>query len=851
MYPSPSSLALFVAAAALSVSVSATETWRCTDDLAHGGWSCTPGQTLAGGDGGPAATPTATPAPPTPRPVTAAFVTPRPAGPARPGFSPAAYVAADAERAPSPADPTAPGDTEGRRPAVRLPDAGDRINEGLAWDFCGPRPTDLGPADLPTVPDEDTVLVLDADAAEYDQSTDRVTLRGRIEAERGAQRVEADELVYDRRTGEMTVTGRAFFEHPGVRLAGERAALNIDQERGTLWDVRYRLSGEINALGTAEEAEVVSRDLTRYRAITYSTCPPGRRDWSLYAETLEIDQASGRGTARNAWLRAGSLPVLYAPYLRFPIDSRRQSGFLVPTVGSSTETGLDITTPYYLNIAPALDATLSPRYMGKHGLLLGGEVRYLTPDQYGAISGEILPQDQARDDEAMRGLLRVRQSGLFGGRWRTAVDFNQVSDDTYFEDFGNRLEVTSIRNIERRGDLTYLGDGWSVLTRLQGFQTVDESVAAEDLPYDRLPQVLFQMDPLRFSSGLEIGGDAELVHFDHPVNVDGQRVAVAPYARWPLRRAFGHLIPEARFYGASYRLSAQEAGLSASPSYAIPSFSLDGQLVFERTVDWLGASAMQTIEPRLFYLFTPYEDQSEHPVFDTNELDFSYSSLFRENRFTGRDRIGDANQLTVGLTTRTIAERTGDELLRLSLGQILYFHDPEVQLGDETEDDRSSAIAGELAARLTRSLSARASFQWDPDPSAEAAHWERRALQLRYRAADDRLINAGYLYNVGTSEETRYEDTDLSFRWPLGTEVDLVGRWLYSLLYEETMESIAGIEYGRCCWRLRLVGRHYKNSPESDGNTSVMVQLELAGLGSFGNTIDSLLARSIHGYEPN
>ncbi|AGA91945.1 organic solvent tolerance protein OstA [Thioflavicoccus mobilis 8321] len=755
---------------------------------------------------------------------------------------------AEPEKVASPASPPA---SPRRSVGAVLPGPADRIHEGLNWEFCGPRPADMGPVDLPPAPSEETALYLDADAAEYDQTLEQVTLRGRIEAERGAQRVEADELVYDRRTGEMRVTGQAFFEHPGVRIAGERADLNIEKEQGTLWDVRYRLMGRINALGTAEEAEVVSSDLTHYRSITYSTCPPGRGDWSLYAEELEIDQESGRGTARHAQLRAGSLPVLYTPYLRFPIDSRRQSGFLVPTIGSSSETGLDITTPYYFNIAPALDATLAPRYMSKHGLLMGGELRYLTSNQSGEISGEILPQDKARDDRATRGILRVRQSGLFGGRWQTAVNFNQVSDNQYFEDFGSRLEVTSIRNIERRGDLTYLGDGWSVLTRLQSFQTVDESVVAEDRPYDRLPQVLFQIDPLRYASGLEFGGDAEYVYFDHSTNVRGQRVAVAPYVRWPLRRSFGHLIPKARFYGASYSLSDEEPGASESPSYSIPSFSVDGQLVFERTVDWFGAPAMQTIEPRLFYLFTPYEDQSENPVFDTTELDFSYSSLFRENRFTGRDRIGDANQLTIGFTTRTIAEQTGDELLRVSLGQILYFDNPRVQISDQVDDDRNSAIAGELAAKLAQHLSARASFQWDPDPGEEDARWERRALQFRYQADDARLINAGYLYNVGTSDDTRYEDTDLSFRWPLGTRVDMVGRWLYSLLYDETMESIAGIEYGRCCWRLRLIGRHYKNSPESDGNTSVMVQLELAGLGSFGNTIDALLERSIYGYESN
>jgi LPS-assembly protein len=486
--------------------------------------------------------------------------------------------------------------------------------------------------------------------------------------------------------------------------------------------------------------------------------------------------------------------------------------------------------------------------MSKRGLLLGGEVRYLTPRQRGEFYGEILPDDRKSEDQSTRGILRFEQSGRFGGRWSTNLDLNLVSDDQYFEDFGNRLEVTSIRNIERRGDLRYLGDGWSFLTRAQSFQTVDETLPASSRPYDRLPQALLQIEPLRFASGVELGGDAEYVYFDHSVKVEGYRFAVAPYLRWPLRRSYGHLIPEVRFHGAGYGLSRQAEGSSSSPSYALPSLSVDGQLVFERSIDWLGAPALQTLEPRLFYLLTPFEDQDDNPVFDTTELDFSFSSLFRENRFTGRDRIGDANQLTVGLSSRTLAQQTGDQLLRVSLGQILYFDDPKVQIGSDVESDRNSAIAGELAAQLLKGLTARASFQWDPSPGEEEDSWEKRVLQLRYREGEDRLINASYLYNFGATEDTRYEDTDLSFRWPIGRQVDVVGRWLYSLLYGETMEALGGLEYGRCCWRVRLVGRHVKNRLDSSGNTSVMVQLELAGLGRFGHKIDNLLERSIYGY---
>ncbi len=764
------------------------------------------------------------------------------------GLMAASPTAADTTGAAMPLGESAPSSASYPAAPNRL--TPDRIHRDLSWDYCGPRPPSLGPLPPSVAPSDDTLITLDADAADYDQERDLVTVRGRIEAQRGTQRVETEELIYDRSTGEMTATGRAFVQHPGLRILSERAELNLEQEQGTLWGTGYRLMGESNARGTAQRADILSSDLTRYRDITYSTCPPGRNDWSLRATELDIDQEAGRGIARHARLRVGRIPVLYSPYLSFPIDSRRKSGFLVPSIGSSSETGFDVTVPYYFNIAPALDATFLPRYMSERGLMLGGELRYLTPRQRGLLFGEILPRDQGEDDRRTRGALHVEQSGQFASRWSTALNLNQVSDSRYLEDFGNRLELTSIRNIERRGDLYYSGDGWGLLTRLQGFQTVDDGLPAASRPYDRLPQVRLDVTPWRFPTGLELGGEAEYVLFDHSAIVDGHRLAAAPYLRWPLRRSYGHLIPEVRFYGAGYSLSDQAPGASASPSYAIPSASLDGQLVFERGIAWLGRPALQTLEPRLFYLYTAYEDQQDQPIFDTTELSFSFFSLFRDNRFTGRDRIGDANRLTIGLTSRTLAERTGDELLRISLGQILYVDDPRVAISGEAEADDAdaSAIAGELSARLFADWSARASFQWDPDSQDDEDAWEKRVLQLRYEAGPERLINASYRFDLGDSPSTRYEDTDLSFRWPLGRQVDMVGRWLYSMQHDETMEAFAGVEYGRCCWRLSLVGRHFKNSPEGSGNTSVMLQLELAGLGSLGHRIDTFLERSIYGY---
>ena len=721
-----------------------------------------------------------------------------------------------------------------------------RLNLGLAWDYCGPRPATLGPAPIPAMPGDSEPVNIDADAAEYDQNAQLARLSGDVEIRRAGQTIEAGEATYNQVTGDAVTSDGTFLEHPGLRVAGSRAEFRLGTDQGSVWNAHYRLTGASNARGTADRVEILSRDTAHFDNIVYTTCPPTSKAWSLRAKTLDVDQKEGRGEARNATLRVLDVPVLYTPYFSFPIDDRRKSGLLIPTVGVSDTTGFDLTLPYYFNIAPNLDATLSPRIMTERGLMLGGEVRALTEAQHGTIEGQILPNDAKAEGNPTRWAIHADQSGRFGQRWSTAVNYNAVSDDQYLADFGNRLETTSVRNLEQRGDLTYGGDGWSLLSRVQHFQTVDETIAPIDRPYSRLPQLLLNVSPWHSAAGLEAGGDAEYDWFDHSTQVDGQRAAIAPWVSWPLRRPYGHLIPRAKLRATAYALEGQQEGLDAQPAYAIPTLSLDGKLIFERSTNWFGTHALQTLEPRAYYLLTPYQDQDDAPTFDTTELDFSFASLFRDNRYAGRDRVGDANQLTLGITSRTLDEGTGREMFSVSLGQILFFEDRRVQPTGVSPDSRTSSVAGEFTARLLDNWSARASLQYDP--SADTNPWERRVLQIHYQTPEARLLNLAYRYNLGNSTLDRYEDTDLAFRLPIGQRVELVGRWLYSLLYDQTMDSFAGIEFGQCCWRMRLLARNFKNSPDTNGTTSVMLQLELAGLGTFGQSVDKFLESGIYGY---
>lgn len=722
----------------------------------------------------------------------------------------------------------------------------------LPWDFCGPRVggTGIGNVMEPRTPSDAPVDAL-ADQAEYDRNQERIILQGSVQFTQGDQLMRAERSTYDRRSGFVDAQGDVYVEYPGARLTADVGHYSLQTKEGALENVRFRFSGDANLRGTAAHAELLAGDRTQYRDVTYTTCPPGRSDWSLRARDLLLDHADGMGTARHARIHLAGVPVLYTPYLRFPIDDRRRSGFLIPSFGSSSLNGVEITVPYYWNIAPNYDATFYPRLMSARGIMLGAEFRHLAPFQKLEINGDVIPNDAKSEDESTRGAVRVEQMGWLGSRWSTAVDFSAVSDGRYLADFGNRLELTSLRNITQRGDLRYSGNGYWWLARAQDFQTVDPTLPARDRPYAQMPHVELNLGPFRRAEVLDLAFETHYDYFSHSAKVEGSRVVVLPSVQLPLRRSYGHLVPRARLYYTGYELTDQGPGLPSQQAHLIPSLDIDGKLIFERDSHWFGSSVLQTLEPRLYYVLTGFEDQSEAPLFDTTELDFSFASLFRPNRFTGYDRIGDENRITVAMTSRTLDSKDGHELFRISLGQIYYFDDQKVQLlgSDLVDDSSTSSVAGELAASLDRDWSARASLQWNPDASDDP--WEKRVFQLRYAPGDDRVVNLAYRYNLGRTLAERYEDTDLSFHLPVSSNFGLVGRWLYSWLNEETVDAFAGIEYGRCCWRLRLVGRHIKTSTQLEGNTSIMVQLELAGLGALGSSIDKLLEQGIYGYRSN
>jgi len=695
---------------------------------------------------------------------------------------------------------------------------------------------------------------LSADSAEL--TKDGVsTFRGNVVITRADQRLLADAVDYDREKESALAKGNVSLEDNSIAIRGDELKLNLKEDKSRVSQADFDLYDR-HARGTADSLRRDGvKNTTRLKNTTYTTCPAGNSDWELNADKIKLLHNEGIGIAENVSVNFKGIPFFYSPVLTFPIDDRRKSGILTPTFGNSDESGAEFAIPYYWNIAPNRDATITPRILSKRGLQLGGEYRYLSQPSAGVISSEgiisaeYLASDNEFNDED-RYLFSYKNNSQFTSRFRATADLNYVSDDEYFEDLGNNITLTSTTHLERRLDATYSGDFWSLTGRLQGYQTLDDTIARTSRPYERLPQVVFNANLPDQHFGLDYGLRAEAVHFNRDDSVTGTRYDLSPSVSLPLRNSYGFITPKIGLRYTSYSLDNTFAGSNDSPDRSVPIFSVDSGLYFDRETSFGGRAITQTLEPRLYYLNVPkrsqnnliVDEQGQSVVFDSGLFDFSFDQLFRENRFSGADRIGDANQLTAALTTRFIDQASGIERASASIGQIYYFEDREVTLPNGlVEDDNSSDIVAEVSARFTRSLSARAGLQWDP----HSRETEKGVVSVRYQSADDQILNFAYRQRTNLLEQT-----DFSVSWPINRQWSAVGRWNYALDQERTIDAFAGLEYESCCWIVRVVGREFINDlSQDDENFALMFQLELKGLSSFGDRVKKFLGRGILGYD--
>lgn len=666
---------------------------------------------------------------------------------------------------------------------------------------------------------------------------------GTAELVRESTALRAEEITFDQETETGTAEGDAFLWDRAFLWRGERVRFDLADDLTRLDDGRYWLIG---GQGRGR-ANTIRNDgfanITRLTNVEYTTCPRVDEVWKFSASRIKLDHDEDRGTAINALIKVRGIPVFYLPYMNFPLSGKRKSGLLIPTIGSTNESGLDVTVPIYWNIAPNQDATFSPRFIADRGQMLGGEYRYMGREFRSELQFEVLPSDDLADGDQRSSVYFTHQQYYASRRGYVNALIQNVSDAQYFEDFGRSLSVTSQRFLDRRIETTYANSNIWLYGVLQSYQSIDDSIPGQFGPYRRLPQILAQTLFPESHLRPHLYALSEVTYFDRDNSVTGTRLQLDPTVSLPFIKPWAYVKPALGLRLTDYLLT-DSRQFDSHETRAVPTLSIDGQMFFERRFRLLSNRLLQTLEPRAYYLLVPKIGQDEYPVFDSGLFDFSFINLFRDNRFAGHDRIGDANQLALAVTSRHFSLESGRELFRTSLGQIYYFRDREITVpGLTVQESSTSEFIGEFITNLGESWSGRATLQWDPDTSRT----NKSALSLRYAPPEGTVVNLAYRQRRATTD---VEQTDVSFRVPMTENLNLIGRWVYSLQNREALEVVGGIEYESCCWGIRLLSRRFIRNIEGDFDNAIFMQAEFKGLGGFGRGTASFLRRSIPGYEP-
>lgn len=671
----------------------------------------------------------------------------------------------------------------------------------------------------------DPRVIINADMGQL-QQMGMSTLTGAVHIAKDGRELMAEQVRYDDATRTVFIDSQSLFRDGNIIIVqSERAHYDLNTDHGVFESANFSLP-QIASRGSSRQVDLEQRNYATLTDARYTGCAPGHEAWVLEAGRIRLDQDEGLGTARNALLRFGDVPILWLPYFRFPIDDQRRTGFLVPTFGDLSNTGLDLRTPFYINIAPNADATLTPRYMSQRGEQIQGDFRYLFAHADGRFHGEYLGQDQETGQS--RSYVDYVQDTRINHRLGFEARYASVSDPNYFTDLGGTYDSISQPYLERTAQLTYQAPTqYTVRLLAQDFQRLAGLTQAQN-PYQRVPAVIVTARTQNFY-GLGAGLNGDFSNFSRANSVEGMRLYADPYLRWEADHIGWFAAAQSDLSYTAYQLTGEASGTPADPRRTLPIYSLDSGLRFERVTD---SGRLQTLEPRLYYLYVPYRDQRDLPIFDTGSPDFDFPQLFASNRYSGIDRISDANQVTTALSTRLLDPAEGRPLLTATLGEIYRFLGPRVSLpGVDNPDRGTSDYIGNIDYAISQRWSLNSAVQWSPD-SGDLARTE---VATRYRGEQSRFDMA-YRFRRGLLDQT-----DTSFLVPFNDTWKLAGRLRYSLKDNQLLDAFGGVEYSTCCWALRTTYRRYLASADGRYNDGVFFQLELKGLTRIGTSYETLL----------
>lgn len=757
-------------------------------------------------------------------------------------------------------------------------------------------------------------IAISADQSTLSTTDGKSHLKGQVLIAQGNRFLRADEAIMTRNVDTnqiqtMTLAGQVKFIEPGLQFYCDHAVANFDTAEMTLYNTDYYLLKR-HAQGSTSLIRVDDNHSAHFAASSFSTCPKDNEIWAIYANQIDLNQTKGRGTATHARLLLKGMPIFYLPYINFPIDNRRQSGLLYPSFGSTSNSGFDFRVPYYVNLAPNHDLTITPRVLTERGLQTQGRYRYLTKSQQGEIRASLLPSDNryrtfkqdkrlhhanesiTADDARVRALdtsdnryaLAWEHSASFNDNWTAKVDYHRVGDDNYFVDLGNSIHANGTERLKQQAELTYEDQHWLSSLQIEEYQTLHPYLGpTRGELYRKQPQWFVNGNFYDIKDIVDMSLMGEVTNFNHkpdPTNHQpfsaGYRFHVQPGLSHTWSSPWGYIKPRMQWAFTAYELTLADGDKAlqkaANPTRSLPNADIDSGLFFERNTPFGIQAYKQTLEPRLYYHWVPYVNQNELLNFDSGVMAFSYDQMFRSNRFSGIDRIGDANQLTAAMTTRFIHTPTGSEKLRLSVGEVFYFHERQVSLCDPLaaagcqlrEDpfrkDNQSTVASFLQYQITPDWHTNAQYEWNPRENQT----QKTSGSLSYLDQDNRILHMGYEYirrdlaEVNLERDNNHfslQQTDLAFAWPLSHQWRAVSRWHYDIANKQTLDTLGGFEYDNCCLGVSVFGSRYLRGADGIQDTkyakAVFLQVMFKGLSTLNLNRDSRRnATSIPGFKP-
>jgi len=644
----------------------------------------------------------------------------------------------------------------------------------------------------------------------------------------------------------------------GEKFYGQNPALNNDLLSGvidkSMKEVNIQTqqttshenkeTGEARKVSSRGDAQMLffeGESKKRLLKSRYTTCEAGSDDWYIKSGQLKIDDETKTAVATNATVEFKGVPILYTPWINFPYANQRKSGLLAPTWGTTTKSGFEVLAPFYWNISPNMDATLALRELSKRGVQYQGEFRYLEENYSGIDNIEYLPSDNASNKD--RYFAKIKHQQNFGNGWSVGVDVQKVSDDQYFSDLSTHIITTSQVNLVQQANLNYSGNEWQFGALAQKYQTLDKV----SYPFQRMPQL-----SLNGSKEWDWGTariQNQLTRFESDPNSTlpvkaGTRFSTYPSISMPITRPYGYITPKIGVSYTSYNLDNIDAAYIStydkSADRTLPILSVDSGLFFERDTRIVSRNYTQTLEPRLFYVFIPNQDQSRLPVFDSGLADLNMGTMFIENQYTGGDRINNANQLSMSVGSRLIDSDTGEQRLAAMVGQRFYFEDQKVGLpGEILRVGTSSDIIAAATAHLRNKWNIDAAWQFDTDRGETI----KSNIGTRYNPEPGKVLNLSYRFT-----KDNLEQVNLSSQWPIGHSYYGLARMNYSLRENKMIEGLAGIEYDAGCWQSRFVVQRVQTAT-ADANYAMFFQLELGGMASIGSNPLQLINRNIPGYK--